>query len=50
MVWAAQHMWPEVEQAMRKNFSKVGRAGAAATWQPHITKNGLYLAPTLATR
>jgi hypothetical protein len=40
---AAQHMWPEVEKAIKKNFSKVARAGAAATWQPHITKNGLYL-------
>jgi hypothetical protein len=40
---AAQHMWPEVEQAIKKNFSRVGRAGAAATWQPHLTKSGLYL-------
>jgi hypothetical protein len=40
---AAQHMWPEVKQAITKNISKVGRAGAAATWQPHISKNGLYL-------
>ncbi|MDP9353731.1 MAG: hypothetical protein M3R02_00295 [Chloroflexota bacterium] len=40
---AAQHMWPEVERAIRKNLSKVARAGAAATWRPHITKSGLYL-------
>lgn len=40
---AAQHMWPEVEQAIKKNFSRVGRAGAAATRQPYITKSGLYL-------
>lgn len=40
---AAQHMWPEVEKAITKNISKLGRAGAAATWQPHISKNGLYL-------
>ncbi len=40
---AAQHMWPEVEKAVRKNLSRVGRAAANATWQPYFTSKGLYL-------
>jgi hypothetical protein len=40
---AAQHMWPAVERAIRRNISKVGRAAASASWRPRITKGGLYL-------